>query len=148
MRAQDRCTSINSATAWSNRSCLSFLDDGPFDCALRQVQGPLRDPRRYAGLLSLSKYPAVDLWFGGPFDCALRQVQGPLRDPRRYAGLLSLSKYPAVDLWFGGPFDCALRQAQGPLRGPKFCAKRVYDYAGLLYFDKLSNRIVEVSCGF
>ena len=40
----------------------------------------------------------------------------------------------------GGPFDCALRQAQGPLRDPRRCA-------GLLYFDKLSNRIVEVSCG-
>ena len=45
---------------------MAKVDGGPFDCALRQAQGPLRDPRRCAGLLSLSKYPAVALWFDGP----------------------------------------------------------------------------------
>ena len=36
--------------------CAAFMakvDGGPFDCALRQAQGPLRDPRRSAGLLSM-----------------------------------------------------------------------------------------------
>ena len=36
------------------------------------------------------------------------------------------------------------------LREPRTCAGLLthYESAGLLYFDKLSNRIVEVSCGF
>ena len=32
---------------------MAKVDGGPFDCALRQAQGPLRDPRRCAGLLTL-----------------------------------------------------------------------------------------------
>ena len=32
---------------------MAKVDGGPFDCALRQAQGPLRDPRRCAELQTL-----------------------------------------------------------------------------------------------